>query len=164
MPLREYLAELKAAGLGSLPGTAAEILDDRVRKILCPDKLTVKQWEEVMRTAHSIGLKSTATIMYGHIEQPEHWARHLLFLRDLQEESGGFTEFVPLPFVHMQAPIFRRGRARPGPTFREAVLMHTVARLVLHPLIGNIQTSWTKMGREGPASVCRPAPMTWEAP
>lgn len=153
VPLREYLAELKAAGLGSLPGTAAEILDDRVRKILCPDKLTVKQWEEVMRTAHSIGLKSTATIMYGHIEQPEHWARHLLFLRDLQEESGGFTEFVPLPFVHMQAPIFRRGRARPGPTFREAVLMHAVARLVLHPLIGNIQTSWTKMGREG-AGVC----------
>jgi FO synthase len=153
MPLREYLTELKAAGLGSLPGTAAEILDDRIRKVLCPDKLTVKQWEEVMRTAHSIGLKSTATIMYGHIEQPEHWARHLLCLRDLQEESGGFTEFVPLPFVHMQAPIFRRGRARPGPTFREAVLMHAVARLVLHPLIGNIQTSWTKMGREG-AGVC----------
>jgi FO synthase len=149
MPLGEYLAELKAAGLGSLPGTAAEILDNQVRQILCPDKLTVEQWGDVMRAAHRVGLKSTATIMYGHIEQPEHWARHLLFLRDLQEESGGFTEFVPLPFVHMEAPIYRRGRARPGPTFREAVLMHAVARLALHPLIENIQTSWAKMGRDG---------------
>lgn len=153
VPLREYLMELKAAGLGSLPGTAAEILDDGIRRTLCPDKLTVKQWEEVMRTAHDVGLKSTATIMYGHIEQLQHWARHLLFLRDLQEESGGFTEFVPLPFVHMQTPIYRRGQARPGPTFREAVLMHAVARLVLHPLIVNIQTSWAKMGREG-AGIC----------
>jgi FO synthase len=149
MPLGEYLAELKAAGLGSLPGTAAEILDNQVRQILCPDKLTVEQWGDVMRAAHRVGLKSTATIMYGHVEQSEHWARHLLFLRDLQEESGGFTEFVPLPFVHMEAPIYRRGRARPGPTFREAVLMHAVARLALHPLIENIQTSWTKMGRDG---------------
>ena len=149
MPLSEYLAELKAAGLGSLPGTAAEILDNQVRQILCPDKLTVEQWGDVMRAAHRVGLKSTATIMYGHVEQSEHWARHLLFLRDLQEESGGFTEFVPLPFVHMEAPIYRRGRARPGPTFREAVLMHAVARLALHPLIENIQTSWTKMGRDG---------------
>jgi FO synthase len=149
MPLDEYLAELKAAGLGSLPGTAAEILDNQVRQILCPDKLTVEQWGDVMRAAHRVGLKSTATIMYGHVEQSEHWARHLLFLRDLQEESGGFTEFVPLPFVHMEAPIYRRGRARPGPTFREAVLMHAVARLALHPLIENIQTSWTKMGRDG---------------
>lgn len=149
MPLGEYLAELKAAGLGSLPGTAAEILDNQVRQTLCPDKLTVEQWGEVMRTAHGVGLQSTATIMYGHIEYPEHWARHLLFLRDLQEETGGFTEFVPLPFVHMEAPIYRRGRARPGPTFREAVVMHAVARLALHPLIENIQTSWTKMGRDG---------------
>jgi FO synthase len=153
MPLREYLAELQDAGLGSLPGTAAEILDDEVRRILCPDKLTVAQWGEVMRTAHGLGLKSTATIMYGHIERPEHWARHLLFLRDLQAETGGFTEFVPLPFVHMEAPMYRRGRSRPGPTFREAVLMHAVARLVLNPLIVNIQTSWTKMGAEG-AAVC----------
>jgi FO synthase len=149
MPLREYLTELKAVGLGSLPGTAAEILDDEVRRTLCPDKLTVAQWGEVMRAAHGVGLKSTATIMYGHIERPEHWARHLLFLRDLQEETGGFTEFVPLPFVHMEAPIYRRGNARPGPTFREAVLMHAVARHVLHPLIGNIQASWVKMGSEG---------------
>lgn len=149
VPLRDYLAELKEAGLGSLPGTAAEILDDEVRGTLCPDKLTVAQWVEVMRAAHGVGLKSTATIMYGHIERPEHWARHLLVLRDLQEETGGFTEFVPLPFVHMEAPIYRRGGARPGPTFREAVLMHAVARLVLHPLIENIQASWVKMGREG---------------
>ncbi|MBW7903743.1 MAG: 5-amino-6-(D-ribitylamino)uracil--L-tyrosine 4-hydroxyphenyl transferase CofH [Rhodocyclaceae bacterium] len=153
LSLGDYLAELKAAGLGSLPGTAAEILDDGVRRTLCPDKLSVAEWGEVMRTAHGLGLKSTATIMFGHIERPEHWARHLLFLRDLQEVSGGFTEFVPLPFVHMEAPIYRRGGARPGPTFREAVLMHAVARLVLHPLIGNIQTSWTKMGRDG-AGVC----------
>lgn len=149
VPLRDYLTELKEAGLGSLPGTAAEILDDEVRRTLCPDKLTVAQWVEVMRVAHGVGLKSTATIMYGHIERPEHWARHLLLLRDLQEETGGFTEFVPLPFVHMEAPIYRRGKARPGPTFREAVLMHAVARLVLHPLIENIQGSWVKMGREG---------------
>ncbi|CAG4883607.1 7,8-didemethyl-8-hydroxy-5-deazariboflavin synthase / 5-amino-6-(D-ribitylamino)uracil--L-tyrosine 4-hydroxyphenyl transferase [Georgfuchsia toluolica] len=149
LSLRDYLAELKAAGLGSLPGTAAEILDDEVRKVLCPDKVTVAQWAEVMRTAHGVGLKSTATIMYGHIEQPVHWARHLLIVRDLQEETGGFTEFVPLPFVHMQSPLYRRGKARRGPTFREAVLLHAVARLVLHPLIGNIQTSWVKMGREG---------------
>lgn len=153
LSLGDYLAELKAAGLGSLPGTAAEILDDEVRRTLCPDKLSVAEWGEVMRTAHGLGLKSTATIMFGHIERPEHWARHLLFLRDLQEISGGFTEFVPLPFVHMEAPIYRRGGARSGPTFREAVLMHAVARLVLHPLIGNIQTSWTKMGRDG-AGVC----------
>ncbi|MBN9598175.1 MAG: 5-amino-6-(D-ribitylamino)uracil--L-tyrosine 4-hydroxyphenyl transferase CofH [Afipia sp.] len=149
MPLHDYLAELKEAGLGSLPGTAAEILDDEVRRTLCPDKLTVGQWVDVMRTAHGVGLKSTATIMYGHIERPEHWARHLLVLRDLQEETGGFTEFVPLPFVHMEAPIYRRGGARSGPTFREAVLMHAVARLVLHPFIENIQASWVKMGRDG---------------
>ncbi|CAM5319923.1 FO synthase [Afipia felis] len=149
VPLRDYLAELKEAGLGSLPGTAAEILDDEVRRTLCPDKVTVAQWVDVMRAAHGVGLKSTATIMYGHIDRPEHWARHLLVLRDRQEETGGFTEFVPLPFVHMEAPIYRRGGARPGPTFREAVLMHAVARLVLHPLIENIQASWVKMGREG---------------
>lgn len=149
MPLVDYLAELKAVGLGSLPGTAAEILDDEVRRTLCPDKLTVAQWSEVMRVAHRMGLKSTATVMYGHIEQPIDWARHLLHLRDLQADTGGFTEFVPLPFVHMEAPIYRRSQARCGPTFREAVLMHAVARLVLHPLIDNIQTSWVKMGQDG---------------
>jgi len=149
LPLPEFLAELKKAGLGSLPGTAAEILDDEVRKILCPDKLTTAQWVEVMRHAHAVGLKSTSTIMYGHIEQPVHWARHLLCIRRLQEETGGFTEFVPLPFIHMEAPLYRRRLARRGPTFREAVLMHAVGRMVLNPVIQNIQTSWVKMGRKG---------------
>jgi FO synthase len=107
------------------------------------------RWLDVMRAAHGLGFRTTATIMYGHIDQYVHWARHLLRLRDLQADTGGFTEFVPLPFVHMEAPIYLKGRARPGPTFREAVLMHAVARLTLHPLITNIQTSWVKMGPEG---------------
>ena len=147
--LEEFLAELKQAGLGTLPGTAAEILDDEVRAVLCSDKIKTGEWLEVMRVAHKTGLRSTSTIMFGHMERLEHWARHLLRLRALQAETGGFTEFVPLPFVHMEAPIYRKGRARCGPTFREAVLMHAVARLALHPLIPNIQTSWVKMGPEG---------------
>jgi len=149
VPLREFLLQLKDAGLGTLPGTAAEVLDDDVRRVLCPDKITTSQWFEVMETAHGVGFKTTATIMYGHVDRPVNWARHLLGLRDLQARTGGFTEFVPLPFVHMEAPIFLKGRARKGPTFREAVLMHAVARLVLHPLIRNIQVSWVKMGVEG---------------
>ena len=153
--LEEFLVELKAAGLATLPGTAAEILDDEVRAIICPDKLSTAQWLEVMRTAHRVGLKSTATVMFGHVEGPAHWARHLLRIRALQEETGGFTEFVPLPFVHMDAPMWRAGRARSGPTFREAVLMHAVARLVLHPGIRNIQASWVKMGEAGVASCLR---------
>ena len=148
-----FLAELKATGLATLPGTAAEILDDEVRAIICPDKLTTAQWLEVMRTAHEVGLKSTATIMFGHVDQPMHWASHLARVRELQAETQGFTEFVPLPFVHMEAPMWRAGRARSGPTFREAVLMHAVARLVLHPEIRNIQTSWVKMGASG-AALC----------
>ena len=152
MPIAEYLAELKAAGLSSLPGTAAEILDDEVRAIICPDKITTAQWLEVMEAAHGVGLRSTATIMFGHVDQPYHWARHLLRVRDLQERTGGFTEFVPLPFVPTEAPIYLKGRARPGPTYREALLMHAVARLALHPLITNIQTSWVKMGRAGVAA------------
>ena len=152
MPLREFLTALRDAGLGTLPGTAAEILDDEVRAIICPDKVTTAQWQEVMRTAHGVGLRSTSTIMFGHVERLEHWARHLLRLRDLQEETGGFTEFVPLPFVHMEAPMYRKGVARAGPTFREAVLMHAVARLALHPLIPNIQVSWVKMGAPGVAA------------
>ena len=147
--LEEFLAELMRAGLGTLPGTAAEILDDEVRATLCPDKIKTGEWLEVMRTAHKIGFRTTATIMFGHMERLVHWARHLLRLRALQAETGGFTEFVPLPFVHMEAPIYRKGRARRGPTFREAVLMHAVARLALHPLIPNIQASWVKMGPEG---------------
>ena len=149
IPLKMYLTQLHAAGLGSLPGTAAEILDDEVRKTLCPDKVNTEQWLHVMETAHSIGLPSTATIMYGHIEQTKHWARHLLRIKKLQQKTGGFTEFVPLPFVHMEAPIYLKGRARKGPTYREAILMHSVSRLVLHPDIKNIQVSWVKMGPNG---------------
>jgi FO synthase len=151
LSLGEYLAQLKAAGLSTLPGTAAEILDDEVRAIICPDKLKTAEWLTVMRTAHAAGLASTATIMFGHVDHPVHWARHLLAIRELQRESGGFTEFVPLPFVHMEAPLWRRGAARSGPTLREALLMHAVARLALHPFITNIQASWVKMGAEGVA-------------
>jgi len=153
LPVEEFLAELKEAGLGTLPGTAAEVLDDEVRAALCPDKINTVRWLEVVRAAHRLGFKSTATIMYGHVDGYVHWARHLLRLRELQVETGGFTEFVPLPFVHMEAPIYLKGCARRGPTFREAVLMHAVARLALHPLIRNVQTSWVKMGPEG-AKVC----------
>jgi FO synthase len=153
LPLRDYLARLKAAGLSSLPGTAAEILDDEVRAVLCPDKIKTAQWLQVMETAHAVGLRSTATIMFGHVDGYRHWARHLLRVRELQERTGGFTEFVPLPFVHMEAPIYLRGHARKGPTFREAVLMHAVARLALDPVIVNIQASWVKMGPDG-AALC----------
>jgi len=147
--LREFLSALKEAGLGTLPGTAAEILDDQIRAIICPDKIDTATWLEVMRTAHGLGIRSTATMMFGHVDYYEHWARHLLRVRDLQRETGGFTEFVPLPFVHMEAPIYLKGRSRPGPTFREAVLVHAVARLTLYPHIPNIQASWVKMGAEG---------------
>jgi FO synthase len=146
-----FLHDLKEAGLGTLPGTAAEILDDEVRARICPDKLSTDEWLSVVSTAHALGLRTTSTIMYGHVETPSSWARHLLRLRELQHRTGGITEFVPLPFVHMEAPMYLRGQARKGPTFREAVLMHAVARLVLHPLIPNIQVSWVKMGPEGVA-------------
>ncbi|MEA2839962.1 MAG: synthase [Methylobacteriaceae bacterium] len=147
--IAEFLSALKDAGLGTVPGTAAEILEDEVRATLCPDKLNTDQWLDVMRTAHGLGLRSTATIMFGHMERYEHWARHLTRLRDLQADTGGFTEFVPLPFVPMEAPIYLKGQARRGPTFREALLMHAVGRLVLHPHVTNIQASWVKMGRTG---------------
>jgi FO synthase len=149
MGVKEYLEELAAAGLGSLPGTAAEILDDEVRDVICPDKLATDAWLGVIEAAHRCKLPTTATIMFGHVERPIHWARHLLRIRELQERTGGFTEFVPLPFVAMEAPMFRKGAARAGPTFREALLMHAVARLTLDPLIRNIQVSWVKMGPEG---------------
>jgi FO synthase len=147
--LDAYLRRLRQAGLASLPGTAAEILDDEVRRVLCPDKIDTAQWLEVHDAAHRAGLRSTATIMFGAVEGPRAWARHLLHVREQQRRTGGFTEFVPLPFVHMEAPIFRRGRARPGPTFREAVLMHAVARIALHPLIPHVQASWVKLGEDG---------------
>ena len=149
IPVAEFLAMLKAAGLGSLPGTAAEILDDEVRVTLCPDKIRTDRWLEVMSAAHKAGLRSTATIMFGHIDAYQHWARHLLRIRDLQAETGGFTEMVPLPFVPMEAPIYLKGRSRPGPTFREVVLVHAVSRLVFNPLIRNVQASWVKLGAEG---------------
>ncbi|NKB36944.1 MAG: 5-amino-6-(D-ribitylamino)uracil--L-tyrosine 4-hydroxyphenyl transferase CofH [Gammaproteobacteria bacterium] len=149
LSLRDYLRKLKDAGLRSLPGTAAEILDDEIRQIICADKLNTEQWLEVMRAAHDVGIRSTSTIMFGHVESPLNWARHLLRIRDLQEETGGFTEFVPLPFVHMEAPLYRKGRTRIGPTWRETLLMHAVSRLTLYPHVNNIQASWVKMGEEG---------------
>ena len=150
--LPDFLAELKDAGLSSLPGTAAEILDDEVRAVICPDKVKTAEWLEVMEAAHGVGLRATVTIMYGHVDRYEHWARHLLRVRELQARTGGFTEFVPLPFVPMEAPMYLKGGARLGPTYREAVLMHAVARLALHPLIPNIQTSWVKLGAAGAAA------------
>jgi FO synthase len=149
MPLRDYLERLRDAGLGSLPGTAAEILDDDVRRTLCPDKVSTSQWLEVMRTAHSLGIRTTSTIMFGHIEQPVHQANHLLALRDLARETGGFTEFVPLPFVHAEAPIGLKGLTRRGPTFEESVVLHAASRLLLDPHITSIQASWVKLGPEG---------------
>ncbi|CAG9173415.1 5-amino-6-(D-ribitylamino)uracil--L-tyrosine 4-hydroxyphenyl transferase [Cupriavidus laharis] len=149
IPVKDFLTTLKASGLRSLPGTAAEILDDSVRSVICPDKLNTQEWLDVVATAHEVGLRTTATIMFGHIEHSRHSARHLLRIRRLQQDTGGITEFVPLPFVPMEAPLFAKGGARRGPTFREAVLMHAVARLVLNPVIPNIQVSWVKMGPQG---------------
>ena len=146
VPVRDFLVRLRDAGLGTLPGTAAEILDDRVRRYLCPDKIRTAQWAEVMITAHELGLRSTSTIMFGHIDDPESWANHLEVLRRIQGRTGGITEFVPLPFVHMGAPIFVRGKSRPGPTWDEVVLIHAVARLAFDGLIDNVQASWVKLG------------------
>ena len=153
MPLRDYLLLAKEAGLSTLPGTAAEILDDEVRAVICPDKVTTDEWLEAHRIAHSVGLRSNITIMFGHVEQPVHVARHMVRTRDLQKETGGFTEFVPLPFVHMATPIFLQHRARPGPTFREALLIHAVARIAYRGWIDNIQVSWVKMGVDGARQV-----------
>lgn len=149
MSVREFLSTLKKAGLNTLPGTAAEILSDDVRAEICPDKLTTGEWLEVVETAHSLGLRTTATIMFGHVDRYHHWAIHLLEILKLQRRTGGISEFVPLSFVAEEAPIYRRGLSRRGPTLRESVLMHAVARLVLSPLIPNIQTSWVKMGLKG---------------
>jgi FO synthase len=155
LPLDDYLTELRDAGLGSLPGTAAEILDDEVRRVICPDKVTTDQWLEVHDTAHRVGLRSNVTMMFGHVEGPRAWARHLVRAREQQRRSGGFTEFVPLPFVHMEAPIALAGRARRGPTFGETLLVHAVARLALHPWFENVQVSWVKLGPEGVAAALR---------
>jgi len=155
LELSEYLSQLRRAGLGSLPGTAAEILDDEVRRVICPDKVTTAQWLEVHDVAHRVGLHSNVTMMFGHVERPVHWARHLIRAREQQQRSGGFTEFVPLPFVHMEAPMWLQGRARSGPTWTENLLVHAVARLALHPWITNIQASWVKLGPDGVAAALR---------
>ncbi len=155
LPLRDYLQRLRDAGLGSLPGTAAEVLDDEIRAVICPDKLTTGQWLEVHDTAHRIGLRSNNTIMFGHVDGPRAWARHLIRVREQQRQTRGFTEFVPLPFVHMEAPIYLKGRARRGPTFGEVLLMHAVGRLALHPQIRNVQVSWVKAGPEGVKAALR---------
>ena len=144
-----YLAELKEAGLGTLPGTAAEILDDRIRKYLCDDKITSSQWGYVMEVAHSIGIKSTATIMFGHIDDLESWVNHFQLIKDIQIKTNGFTEIVPLPFVHMGSPIFLQGKSMPGPTWDEVILMHALARIYFHNTIDNIQASWVKLGHDG---------------
>jgi FO synthase len=155
LPLEEYLTRLRDLGLGSLPGTAAEVLDDEVRRVICPDKVTTAQWLEVHDAAHRVGLRSNVTLMFGHADSPRSWARHLLRAREQQQRSGGFTEFVPLPFVPMEAPMYVQGRARRGPTFREALLVHAVARLALHPWITNVQASWVKLGPDGTREVLR---------
>jgi len=146
LPLREYLAMLKEAGLNSIPGTAAEILDDDVRRSLSPNKLKVRQWVEIIRTAHSLGIPTTSTMMYGHTERPEHWVKHLLLLRDIQKDTGGFTEFVPLGFIHSQTKLFRSGHARAGHSIREDLTVHALSRVLLNGYIRNIQVSWVKLG------------------
>ncbi|NGO71614.1 bifunctional FO biosynthesis protein CofGH [Streptomyces boncukensis] len=153
MSIREWLTEAKAAGLDSIPGTAAEILDDEVRWILTKGKLPASTWVEVVRTAHEVGLRSSSTMMYGHVDQPRHWLAHLRLLAGIQRETGGFTEFVTLPFIHTNAPVYLAGIARPGPTTRDNRAVTAMARLLLHPWIPNIQTSWVKLGTEGAAEM-----------
>ncbi len=153
--VRELLIALKDAGLGTLPGTAAEILDDDVRLTLCPDKIRTAQWAEVMLTAHDIGLRTTSTMMFGHVDSPRSWANHIEVLREIQRRTGGFTEFVPLPFVHMGSPIWLRGQSRPGPTWDEVILVHAVSRIAFLGLIDNIQASWVKLGLDGAAALLR---------
>jgi len=152
-PLADYLRRLMAVGLKTLPGTAAEILDDEVRQVICRDKVTTDEWLEAHRIAHSLGLRSNITIMFGTVERPVHWARHMVRTRALQQETGGFTEFVPLPFVHMAAPIYLQRKSRRGPTFRESLLMHAVARIAYYPWVENVQVSWVKIGASGARQV-----------
>jgi len=142
----EFLTESKARGLGTIPGTAAEILDDEVRWVLTKGKLPADAWEEIVRTAHGLGIRSSSTIMFGHVDAPPHWVAHLRRLARIQADTGGFTEFVPLPFVHRNAPIYLAGKARPGATFEESLRMHAIARILLDGLIPNIQVSWVKLG------------------
>jgi len=155
LPLADYLVLLRDAGLRTIPGTAAEILDDEVRAVLCPDKIDTEEWLEAHRAAHGVGLNSNVTIMFGAIEQPRSWARHLVRTRALQHETGGFTEFVPLPFVHMATPLYLQRRSRRGPTFRETLLMHAVGRIAYRGAIDNIQLSWVKLGAAGARQLLR---------
>ena len=148
-PLESYLLRLKAAGLRSLPGTAAEILDEEPRSILCADKVTTEEWLHIHEVAHGVGLRSNVTIMAGSIERPIHWARHIDRTRQVQKRTGGFTEYIPLPFVHMASPIYLQRKARRGPTFRETILLHAVGRLAYRGLIDNVQASWVKIGVPG---------------
>jgi FO synthase len=153
--VREWLQELKAAGLGSIPGTAAEILDDEVRWVLTKGKLPSSQWIEVVSTAHELGIPSSSTMMYGHVDEPRHWLGHLRTLASIQDRTGGFTEFVPLPFVHTNAPIYLAGLARPGPTERDNRAVHAFARLALHGRIDHVQCSWVKLGDDLAADILR---------
>jgi FO synthase len=148
MPLEDYLRMLRDNGLDTLPGTAAEILDDDVRFVLSRNKLTTEQWKQVIRTAHSCGIRSTSTLMYGHVETPEHWVNQLLLFREIQQQTGGFTEFVPLGFVHQNTLLFHQGIARPGPTVAEHLKIHALARVLLAGAINNIQVSWVKLNRD----------------
>jgi len=148
MSLRDYLAMLRENGLDTLPGTAAEILDDQVRNILSRNKLSTAQWREVVTTAHKLGIRSTSTLMYGHVETPQHWINQLLMLREIQSETGGFTEFVPLGFVHQNTLLFAQGLSRPGPTLAEHLKIHALARILLAGAINNIQVSWVKLNRK----------------
>ena len=149
LSLTEHLLSLKEAGLGSIPGTAAEILDDDVRGELSPNKLHVARWIEIIKSAHALGIPSTSTMMYGHTERPEHWVRHMLLLRDIQKETGGFTEFVPLGFIHSETRLFQKGNARAGHSFTEDLIVHALARLLLNDTIPNVQVSWVKLGFPG---------------
>jgi 7,8-didemethyl-8-hydroxy-5-deazariboflavin synthase CofH subunit len=146
LPLVEYLSMLKESGLDTIPGTAAEILDDEIRETLSPNKLKAHRWVEIVRTAHRLGIPTTSTMMYGHVERPEHWVRHLLLLRQIQKETGGITEFVPLAFIYEKTRLYRRGSSRPGSTFREDLIVHALARVLLNGWIRNIQVSWVKLG------------------
>jgi FO synthase len=155
LSIEDFLLKAREAGLGSLPGTAAEILDDEVRWVLTKGKLPARTWIEVVSTAHRIGIPTTSTMMYGHVDNPRHWVGHLRVLSRIQDETGGFTEFVPLPFVHTSAPIYLAGVARPGPTLRDNLAVHAMARILLHGRIPNIQTSWVKLGVEGTRAMLR---------
>ncbi len=146
MPLRDYLCMLKDEGLGSIPGTAAEILDDRIRQHLSPNKLPVARWLEIITTAHELGIPTTSTMMYGHVEEPADWVRHILLIRSIQKRTGGFTEFVPLGFIHEKTRLYRLGNARPGETREGHLRVHALSRVLLHSAIKNIQVSWVKMG------------------